>query len=112
MTANLMTNFRHAVLLIGVPLAFSAILWFHPMVGDYDGLRDVTTRFQVVHVAMVLVLPLVAIGMYTLLSGLRGRAARVGSLPVGKLSSRWPKIGPQRPLATMPRVNTSGESAA
>jgi hypothetical protein len=78
MTAILMTNFRHAALLIGVPLTFSAILWFHPMVGDYDGLRDVTTRFQVVHVAMVLVLPLVAIGMHTLLSGLRGRAARVG----------------------------------
>jgi hypothetical protein len=69
---------RHAALLIGVPLAFSGLLWLHPMVSDYDGLRDVTTRFQVVHVAMVLVLPLLALGMHLLLDGLRGRAAAVG----------------------------------
>ena len=48
-----MTILRRA-LLIGVPLAFSVLLWFHPMIGDYEGLRDVTTRFQVVHVGMVL----------------------------------------------------------
>ena len=54
------------LLLVGVPLAFSVVLWFHPMVGDYQGLREVTTRFQVVHVAMVLVLPLLAGGMYLL----------------------------------------------
>ena len=51
-----MTIRRHA-LLIGVPLAFSVLLWFHPMVSDYEGLRDVTTRFQIVHVGMVLALP-------------------------------------------------------
>jgi hypothetical protein len=48
------------------------------MVSDYEGLRDVTTRFQIVHVAMVLALPLLAIGIYGLLDGLRGRAAAVG----------------------------------
>jgi hypothetical protein len=80
MPANPTFSFRHAALLIGVPLAFSVVLWFHPMVGDYDGLREVTTRFQLVHVAMVLVLPLVALGMHTLLSGLDGRAARVGRI--------------------------------
>ena len=68
------------LLFVGVPLAFSVLLWFHPMIGDYEGLRDVTTRFQVVHVAMVLVLCLVAVGMYVLLEGLRGRAAAVGRL--------------------------------
>jgi hypothetical protein len=67
-----------AALLIGVPICFSVLLWFHPMVGDYEGLRDVTARFQIVHVAMVLVLPLLAAGMYLLLDGLRGRAAAVG----------------------------------
>jgi hypothetical protein len=41
-----MTIVRDAALLIGVPLAFSALLWFHPMVSDYEGLQDVTTRFQ------------------------------------------------------------------
>jgi hypothetical protein len=77
-----MTIRRHAALLIGVPLAFSVLLWFHPIVGDYDGLRDVTTRFQIVHVAMVLSLPLLALGMYSLLAGLHGRAAAVGRLAV------------------------------
>ena len=69
---------RHAALLVGVPLAFAPLLWLHPMVSDYEGLRDVTTRFQVVHVAMVLVLPLLALAMHNLLGGLRGRAAAVG----------------------------------
>jgi len=72
-----MTILRHA-LLIGAPLAFSVLLWFHPMISDYEGLRDVTTRFQIVHVGMVLALPLLAIGIYGLLDGLRGRAAAVG----------------------------------
>ena len=65
-------------LLVGVPLAFSVLLWFHPMVGDYEGLRGVTTTFQVVHVGMVLALPLLAVAIYGLLDGLRGRAAAVG----------------------------------
>jgi hypothetical protein len=65
-------------LLTGIPAAFAVLLWFHPMVSDYEGLRDVTTRFQVVHVGMVLALPLLAIGIYVLLDGLRGRAAAVG----------------------------------
>jgi hypothetical protein len=74
-----MTILRHA-LLVGVPLAFSVLLWFHPMISDYEGLRDVTTRFQIVHIGMVLALPLLAIGIYSLLDGLRGRAAAVGRI--------------------------------
>jgi hypothetical protein len=73
-----MTNRRHAALLTAAPLAFAVLLWFHPMIGDYEGLRDVTTRFQIVHVGMVLALPLLAIGIHGLLDGLRGRAAAVG----------------------------------
>jgi hypothetical protein len=69
---------RHTAWLFSVPLAFSALLWLHPMVSDYEGLREVTTRFQVVHIAMVLVIPLLAAGMYVLLDGLQGRAATVG----------------------------------
>jgi hypothetical protein len=65
-------------ILLAVPLAFSVLLWFHPIVSDWEGLQDVTTRFQIVHVAMVLVLPLLALGVHTLLGGLRGRAAAVG----------------------------------
>jgi hypothetical protein len=74
-----MTVFRHAWL-IGLPAAFAVLLCFHPMIGDYEGLKDVTTRFQVVHVAMVLVLPLVALALHHLLSGLHGRAAAVGRI--------------------------------
>jgi hypothetical protein len=72
-----MTILRY-VLLVGVPLAFSVLLWFHPMISDYDGLRDVTTRFQVVHLGFVFALVLLAVGIHGLLDGLRGRAAAVG----------------------------------
>ena len=72
-----MTAYRHA-LLIAVPLGFAVLLWFHPMISDYEGLRDVTTRFQVVHVGMVIAIPLLAIGIHGLLDGMRGRAAAVG----------------------------------
>jgi hypothetical protein len=65
------------VLALPIVLAFSVLLWFHPMVGDYDGLREVTTRFQVVHVAMVLAIPLVAFVIRGMLDGLTGRAAAV-----------------------------------
>ncbi len=70
----------HAALLIAVPLAFSVLLWFHPMLSDYEDLLDVTARFQVVHLAMVLVLPLLAVGMHTMLDGVRSRAATVGRI--------------------------------
>ena len=73
-----MTIRRHAALLIGVPLAFAVILSLHPMVGDWEGLQDVTTRFQIVHVAMVLAIPLLAVAVHALLGGRRGRAAAVG----------------------------------
>jgi hypothetical protein len=72
-----MTILRH-VLLVGVPLAFSVLLWFHPMISEYEGLRDVTTRFQLVHLGMVFALVLLAVGINGLLGGLRGRAAAVG----------------------------------
>ncbi len=65
----------HAALLVGAPLVFSALLWMHPMISDWEGLRDATTRFQIVHVAMVLTLPLLALGRYLTLDGLTGRAA-------------------------------------
>ena len=68
-------TFRNVSLLVGAPIAFSLLLWLHPMVSDYETLKDATTRFQLVHVAMVLVLPLLALGRYLLLEGLGGRAA-------------------------------------
>lgn len=79
-----MTTRAHAALLIAVPLAFSVLLWFHPMLTDYEDLLGVTTRFQVVHLAMVLALPLVAVGMHVMLGGASGRAAataRIALIP-------------------------------
>ena len=58
------------------------------MIGDYEGLRDVTTRFQVVHVGMVLALPLLAIAIYGLLDGLPrpgGRRRPLRADPVRRL---------------------------
>lgn len=66
-----------AAFLIGVPIAFAGLLTMHPMISDYEDLLEVTTRFQVVHVGMVLTFCLVAVGMHGLLDGLRGRAAAV-----------------------------------
>jgi hypothetical protein len=77
-----MTNRTHTAVLTGVPLAFAGILTLHPMVSDYEGLSEVTTRFQAVHLAMVLVLPLLAIGLHRLLADLPGRAAAVGRFAV------------------------------
>ncbi len=66
-----------STILIAAPVAFSGLLWIHPMVGDWEGLREATTRFQAVHVGMVLTFCLVAVGTYFLLEGLRGRAASI-----------------------------------
>ena len=71
------TTPARAAFLIAAPVAFSGPLWLHPMVGDWEGLRDATTRFQAVHVGMVLTFCVIAVGMYHLLDGLRGRAASV-----------------------------------
>lgn len=76
MTAPLTSPVR-AAFLVGAPVAFSALLWLHPMVGDWEGLREATTRFQAVHVGMVLTFCLIAVGMNVLLEGLQGRAAAV-----------------------------------
>ena len=73
-----MTNRVHAVLLVAVPVAFSGLLWLHPVLSDPEDLLAATTRFQIVHLGMVLTFCLLAVGMYVMLAGLRGRAAAVG----------------------------------
>ena len=37
-----MTTPARAVLLVGVPVVFAGLLWLHPMVGDWEGLRNAT----------------------------------------------------------------------
>jgi hypothetical protein len=75
-----MTNRAHAVLLVAVPVAFSGLLWQHPVLRDPEDLLAATTRFQIVHLGMVVTFCLLAVGMHVLLAGLRGGAAAVGRI--------------------------------
>jgi hypothetical protein len=67
------------VLLVGTPLAFAAVLWFHPAGGEdvYEGVRDDVEAWLFVHTAFLFFTPLLGIAAYVLLSGLTGRAATV-----------------------------------
>ena len=65
--------------LIGVPLAWAVLLLFHPLGGGevYDDLRDVVTRWQVVHVGTLFFIALMGLAVYLLVRDLAGTAARV-----------------------------------
>jgi hypothetical protein len=65
--------------LIGVPLAWAVLLLFHPLGGGevYDDLRDVVTRWQVVHVGTLFFIALMGLAVYLLVRDLAGTASRV-----------------------------------
>jgi hypothetical protein len=67
--------------LIGVPLAWAVLLLFHPT-GEgeaitYGDVRDVVTRWMVVHLGMLVFIPLMAGAVYLLVRGIESTAARV-----------------------------------
>jgi hypothetical protein len=68
-------------LLLGVPIAWGILLLFHP-VGDgdrfYPIVRDEVTRWEIVHLATMVFIPLMAVVTYLLLRGVEGTAAHVG----------------------------------
>jgi hypothetical protein len=69
--------------LIGVPLAWAILLLFHPGgEGDqiYQDIDDKVTRWQVVHVGMMVFIPLFAAVVYVLLRGVAGTAAQVSRI--------------------------------
>src|SRR4051794_32055467 len=72
-----------AAFMIGVPLAWAVLLLFHPS-GEADriylSLRDQVTAWLVVHIGMMLFIPLMAAGIYVLLRGVEGAAARVSRI--------------------------------
>jgi hypothetical protein len=74
-----MTVLLRRVLLVGTPLAFAAVLWFHPAGGAnvYEDVRDDVEAWLFVHTAFLFFTPLLGIAAYLLLSGLTGRAATV-----------------------------------
>jgi hypothetical protein len=72
--------------LMSVPLAWAALLWFHPA-GDadavYASLRDEVTVWQVVHAGTLVFIGLMGIALFLLVRDLPGRAAAVSRLAIG-----------------------------
>jgi hypothetical protein len=72
-----------AAFLIGVPLAWAVLLWFHPSAAAddiYGGLRDEVVTYQVVHIGTLFFIGLMGVAVYLLVRDLPGRAAKI---------SRW-----------------------
>ncbi len=75
---------RHqAALVIGIPIAWAALLLFHPG-GDatqiYSALDGDGTRMLVVHIGTMVFIPLFALAILLLLKGIESTAARVSRL--------------------------------
>jgi hypothetical protein len=69
--------------LVGVPLAWAALLLFHPT-GDGDDfypiVADQVTPWVIVHLGTLLFVPLIAAVVYLLLRGVEGTAAQIGRI--------------------------------
>jgi hypothetical protein len=72
--------------LIGVPLAWAVLLWFHPSVAPddvYGSLRDQVVTYQIVHIGTLFFIGLMGAALYLLVRDLSGRAARISRLAIG-----------------------------
>jgi hypothetical protein len=73
--------------LVGVPLAWAVLLWFHPDVPDpdnvYGGLRDEVATYQIVHVGTLIFIGLMGVALYMLVRDLPGKAATISRLAIG-----------------------------
>lgn len=67
------------LLVTGIPIAFAALLMFHPAAEGQvsNALHDHTTRWQIVHVGQLLFIGMMAIAIYLLADGLDGRRATI-----------------------------------
>ena len=75
-----------AAFLIGMPLAWAVLLWFHPNVAAddvYGTLRDDVVVYQIVHVGMLVFIGLIGVALYMLVRDLPGRAAAISRLAIG-----------------------------
>jgi hypothetical protein len=74
-------------LLIGMPIAWAVLLWFHPDVPDpdnvYEGLRDDVTTYLIVHVGMLVFIGLIGVALYILVRDLPGKVATISRLAIG-----------------------------
>jgi hypothetical protein len=72
--------------LIGVPLAWAVLLWFHPDVDPnhvYSDLREDVVAYQVVHAGTLVFIGLIGLALYLLVRDLPGTAARISRLAIG-----------------------------
>ena len=72
--------------LIGVPLAWAVLLWFHPAVDPdsvYEDLRDQVSTYVIVHVGTLIFIGLMGVALYMLVQGLPGRAATISRWAIG-----------------------------
>jgi hypothetical protein len=72
--------------LIGVPLAWAVLLWFHPDVDPnhvYADLREDVVAYQVVHVGTLVFIGLIGLALYLLVRDLPGTAAKISRLAIG-----------------------------
>jgi hypothetical protein len=72
--------------LIGVPLAWAVLLWFHPSVAAddvYGSLRDEVVTYQVVHIGTLVFIGLMGVAVWLLVQDLPGRAAKVSRWAAG-----------------------------
>jgi hypothetical protein len=73
-------------LLIAVPLAWAALLWFHGGADRdaiYAGLRDEVTAWQIVHAGTLVFIGLMGLALYLLVRDLPGRAAAISRWAIG-----------------------------
>jgi hypothetical protein len=74
---------RQVAFLIGVPLLWAILLLFHPAADGnamYADLHDKVTPTLLVHIGMLVFIPLMAMAVHVLLSGLDDTAARVSRI--------------------------------
>ena len=74
-----------AALLIAAPLAWAALLLFHPLGSGqvYDLLRDQVTRWQIVHIGTLFFIGLMGVAVFLLVRSLESTAARVARIAAG-----------------------------
>jgi hypothetical protein len=72
--------------LLGVPLGWAVLLWFHPSVDPddvYGSLSDQVVTYQIVHIGTLVFIGLMGVALYLLVRDLPGRAARISRLAIG-----------------------------
>jgi hypothetical protein len=72
--------------LVGTPLAWAVLLWFHPAVARddvYGSLDDQVATYLIVHVGTLVFIGLIGLALYRLVRDLPGRAARISRLAIG-----------------------------